>query len=242
MLTNNVREWEPLWRAMLPVDEIFELVVDSGFVGCASPTREIYELTLERLGVPRRGVPVRRRHRGQLRRARAALGMHAVVFRDNAQAIAEIRSALARLSCRSRPVPDVELDASTRELHQARSARAGQDELERVLLGDAGVERLLAAEAGGELQRLAAVLAERGEGAHQEVAVGDRLADLERAVPGGEHREVVLVELGDRLRVVDSSSSSGISSTQARTASPSSCRRASRPTESAIARIASCGR
>jgi putative hydrolase of the HAD superfamily len=34
MLTNNVREWEPLWRSMLPVDEIFETVVDSGFVGC----------------------------------------------------------------------------------------------------------------------------------------------------------------------------------------------------------------
>jgi len=36
MLTNNVREWEPLWRPMLPVDEIFETVVDSGFVGCQS--------------------------------------------------------------------------------------------------------------------------------------------------------------------------------------------------------------
>ena len=33
MLTNNVREWEPVWRPMLPVDEIFETVVDSGFVG-----------------------------------------------------------------------------------------------------------------------------------------------------------------------------------------------------------------
>ena len=30
LLTNNVREWEPLWRAMLPVDEIFEVIVDSG--------------------------------------------------------------------------------------------------------------------------------------------------------------------------------------------------------------------
>jgi hypothetical protein len=29
------------------------------------------------------------------------------------------------------------------------------------------------------------------------------VADLEGSVPGGEHREVVLVELGDRLRVVD---------------------------------------
>ena len=50
LLTNNVREWEPLWRAMLPVDEIFEVVVDSAFVGIRKPEPEIYELTLERLG------------------------------------------------------------------------------------------------------------------------------------------------------------------------------------------------
>ena len=52
MLTNNVREWEPLWRPMLPVDEIFETVVDSGFVGCRKPESQIYELTLERIGAP----------------------------------------------------------------------------------------------------------------------------------------------------------------------------------------------
>ena len=57
-------------------------------------------------------------------------------------------------------------------------------------------------EAGRELERLATVVAERVEGAHQEVAIGDRLAHLHRAVPGGEHRDVVLVELGDRLGVV----------------------------------------
>ena len=51
LLTNNVREWEPLWRSMLPVDEIFELVVDSAFVGCRKPDPEIYEITLERLGL-----------------------------------------------------------------------------------------------------------------------------------------------------------------------------------------------
>ena len=52
MLTNNVREWEPVWRPMLPVDEIFETVVDSGFVGCRKPEARIYEMTLERLGLP----------------------------------------------------------------------------------------------------------------------------------------------------------------------------------------------
>ena len=68
MLTNNVREWEPLWRSMLPVDEIFETVVDSGFVGCRKPESRIYEMTLERIGDARRGLPLRRRRRGQLRR------------------------------------------------------------------------------------------------------------------------------------------------------------------------------
>ncbi|HEX2086269.1 MAG TPA: HAD family phosphatase [Solirubrobacteraceae bacterium] len=52
LLTNNVREWEPRWRSMLPVDELFELVVDSGFVGMRKPEAGIYELTLERLGLP----------------------------------------------------------------------------------------------------------------------------------------------------------------------------------------------
>ena len=49
--TNNVREWEPRWRGMLPVDEIFDVVVDSAFVGTRKPEPRIYELTLERLGV-----------------------------------------------------------------------------------------------------------------------------------------------------------------------------------------------
>jgi putative hydrolase of the HAD superfamily len=51
LLTNNVREWEPTWRAMLPeIDDIFEVVVDSAFVGMRKPEPEIYQLTLERLG------------------------------------------------------------------------------------------------------------------------------------------------------------------------------------------------
>ena len=49
--TNNVREWEHRWRAMLPVDEIFDVVVDSAFVGTRKPEPRIYELTLEALGV-----------------------------------------------------------------------------------------------------------------------------------------------------------------------------------------------
>jgi len=49
LLTNNVREWEPYWRRMLPVDELFEVVVDSAYVGMRKPDPEIYRLTCERL-------------------------------------------------------------------------------------------------------------------------------------------------------------------------------------------------
>ena len=102
LLTNNVREWEPLWRTMLPVDEIFELVVDSAFVGMRKPEPEIYRLTLERI----------RAHDpdelGDLEfseclfvddvevncTAAHELGINIVHFRENDQAIAEMRAAL----------------------------------------------------------------------------------------------------------------------------------------------------
>lgn len=93
MLTNNVKEWEPLWRPMLPVDEIFETVVDSGFVGCRKPEPQIYELTLERLGLPAEACLFIDDLEPNIEGARKA-GMTAVHFRDNAQAIAEIRAAL----------------------------------------------------------------------------------------------------------------------------------------------------
>jgi putative hydrolase of the HAD superfamily len=93
MLTNNVREWEPLWRTMLPVDEIFETVVDSGFVGCRKPEPQIYELTLERIGMPAEACLFVDDLAHNCEGARKA-GMSAVHFRDNEQAIAEIRAAL----------------------------------------------------------------------------------------------------------------------------------------------------
>ena len=96
LLTNNVREWEPQWRAKLPeIDEIFEVVVDSAFVGIRKPEREIYELTLERLGdgvaaedclfVDDVDVNCE---------AARSLGMRAVHYRDADQAILEVRAQL----------------------------------------------------------------------------------------------------------------------------------------------------
>jgi putative hydrolase of the HAD superfamily len=94
MLTNNVREWEPLWRGMLPVDEIFETVVDSGFVGCRKPESRIYELTLERIGQAAEACLFVDDVLVNCEGARKA-GLQAVHFQDNEQAIPEIRAALA---------------------------------------------------------------------------------------------------------------------------------------------------
>jgi putative hydrolase of the HAD superfamily len=94
MLTNNVREWEPVWRPILPVDEIFETVVDSGFVGVRKPEARIYELTLERLGLPAEACLFVDDLEPNIEGARAA-GMIAVHFRDNEQAMTEIRELLA---------------------------------------------------------------------------------------------------------------------------------------------------
>ena len=99
-------------------------------------------------------------------------------------------------------VPHVELHRLAAELHQTGRREPLEHQIQRPLLRDALLEGLLAAEAGGELEGLALVVAEGLEGAHQEVAVRHRLADLHRAMPGREHRDVMLVELRDRLGVV----------------------------------------
>jgi putative hydrolase of the HAD superfamily len=94
MLTNNVQEWEPLWRPMLPVDEIFETVVDSGFVGCRKPESRIYAITLDRIAMPAEACLFVDDILVNCEGAEKA-GMSAVHFQENEQAIADIRSALA---------------------------------------------------------------------------------------------------------------------------------------------------
>jgi haloacid dehalogenase superfamily, subfamily IA, variant 3 with third motif having DD or ED len=93
LLTNNVREWEPRWRAMFAVDELFEMVVDSAFVGVRKPDPKIYEIVLERLGLPAGSCAfVDDLEHNCV--AAAELGMHAVWFRDTDQAVAELEALL----------------------------------------------------------------------------------------------------------------------------------------------------
>ena len=93
LLTNNVREWEPQWRAKLPeIDEIFEVVVDSAFVGMRKPDPEIFELTLERLGDVAAEECLFVDDVDVNCETARSLGMHAVHYVDADQAIAAIRA------------------------------------------------------------------------------------------------------------------------------------------------------
>jgi putative hydrolase of the HAD superfamily len=89
LLTNNVREWEPYWRAKLPIDDIFETVVDSAFVGVRKPDAAIYAIVLERLGLAAEECVFVDDIAVNVEAARA-LGFAVVHFRDTAQAIAEL--------------------------------------------------------------------------------------------------------------------------------------------------------
>jgi putative hydrolase of the HAD superfamily len=94
MLTNNVQEWEPLWRPMLPVDEIFETVVDSGFVGCRKPESRIYAITLDRIALPAESCLFVDDVKINCEGAERA-GMTAVHFQNTEQAVADVRAALS---------------------------------------------------------------------------------------------------------------------------------------------------
>ena len=96
LLTNNVAEWGDNWRATIPVDELFEIVVDSSAVKLRKPNPEIYLLTCERLGTPAEACVFLDDNTDNVNAARA-VGMEAVlVGEDPFAAVAELDEILAR--------------------------------------------------------------------------------------------------------------------------------------------------
>jgi len=94
LLTNNIAEGRDSWRPMLPLDDLFDDVVDSSEVGLRKPNPEIYLLTLQRLGgiEPSRAVMLDD-HPGNCAGALAA-GMQAIQVVDPAVAVDELRALL----------------------------------------------------------------------------------------------------------------------------------------------------
>ena len=97
LVTNNVVEFREGWRSLIPVGELFDLVVDSSEVGVRKPDPAIFELALERVGgiAPQRAVFLDD-FQGNIDAARR-LGIHAVlVDADPAPALVELDRLLAR--------------------------------------------------------------------------------------------------------------------------------------------------
>ena len=96
ILTNNIVEGRDFWRPMLPLDELFDVVVDSSEIGMRKPDPRIYQHTLELLGgiAPERALFLDD-FEGNLVGARA-IGMLAVLVEaDPTVAIARIDELLA---------------------------------------------------------------------------------------------------------------------------------------------------
>ena len=95
ILTNNAKEAGDHWRAILPIDEMFDLVVDSSEVGMRKPNPAIYRYTAERLGVPIERCVFLDDAPGNVAGAQAA-GMQAIlVGLDVAPAISALDELLA---------------------------------------------------------------------------------------------------------------------------------------------------
>jgi putative hydrolase of the HAD superfamily len=95
IITNNVREFGDGWRAMLPLDELFDAVVDSAHVGVRKPDPRIFAMALQQLGgiAPENAVFLDDFH-GNVTAAER-LGMRGILVGDDWQsAVADLRALL----------------------------------------------------------------------------------------------------------------------------------------------------
>lgn len=92
ILTNNVKEFRPMWWPLMDYENIFDTIVDSHEVHIRKPNPAIYELTMSRLNA----TPTRTAFLDDLLanvHAANALGMHGVhVEEDSAGAITTARA------------------------------------------------------------------------------------------------------------------------------------------------------
>lgn len=95
VVTNNVREASAAWRGRLPLDELFDVVVDSSDVGMRKPSPAIYLHALELLGVtdPARAIFLDD-HPANIAGAER-VGMRAILVIDPIVAVAALDAALS---------------------------------------------------------------------------------------------------------------------------------------------------
>lgn len=96
IITNNAKEFGDMWRQLIPVDELFEAVIDSSAVGLRKPDPRIYQLALQKLEVSRPETTAFLDDFEPNVVAARDLGMHGVLVGDDiAPALAELDRILA---------------------------------------------------------------------------------------------------------------------------------------------------
>jgi len=95
LITNNVREGSAMWRSKVPVDELFDVVVDSSEVGMRKPNPAIFHHTLELLGgVPPAEAVFLDDAPGNVAGAQR-VGLHAILVEDPETAVADLDAILS---------------------------------------------------------------------------------------------------------------------------------------------------
>ena len=94
LVTNHVREGSAAWRSMVPVDELFDVVIDSSEVGMRKPNPAIFHHALEELGgIPPEEAVFLDDTPGNVDGARRA-GLHAILVETPEQAIKDLSALL----------------------------------------------------------------------------------------------------------------------------------------------------
>lgn len=94
LITNNVKEAGDQWRAKVPLDDLFDVVVDSSAVGMRKPNPAIFHHTLDLLGgVAPAAAVFLDDHPGNVAGAERA-GLHAILVDDPDDAVAELSALL----------------------------------------------------------------------------------------------------------------------------------------------------
>jgi epoxide hydrolase-like predicted phosphatase len=96
LVTNNIREFNDGWRKLIPVDELFDVVVDSSMIGMRKPDPRVFQHALAALGgIEPDHTVFLDDFQGNIDAAEA-LGMHGILVGvDRLAAIKELDALLA---------------------------------------------------------------------------------------------------------------------------------------------------
>tara|TARA_B100001142_G_C14291667_1_gene639216 strand:- start:998 stop:1654 length:657 start_codon:yes stop_codon:yes gene_type:complete len=97
LLTNNIAEAWPTVNDGLPIDDLFDVVINSAFVGMRKPEHRIYMHALEKLGVRAEHAVFLDDNRVNLEAARAC-GLNIVEVKQPVAALAKLEAVIKELA------------------------------------------------------------------------------------------------------------------------------------------------